>query len=111
MKLPVLFRKLRMFYSEDCGLFIPKSVVSSCLYCRLLRLNTSRRANARLLSLYIVSLFFIFPLSLRSAINHFESCREFRVLIVTVRAAETESHHNPVAGSVIIFPVSIATSL
>ena len=27
----VLFRKLRIFYSEDCGLYVPKSVVSSCL--------------------------------------------------------------------------------
>ena len=26
-----LFRKLWMFYSEDCGYFIPKAVFFSCL--------------------------------------------------------------------------------
>ena len=40
----VSFRKLWLFYSEDCGSFVPESVVFSCLYCRLLRFSKTQEA-------------------------------------------------------------------
>lgn len=75
--------------SEDIvELAVPtfEGVTLACRVCG----SDSRFAVLYLLPLYIVSLFFIFPLSLRSAINHIESCRWSRVLIVTVCTTKTE---------------------
>ena len=76
--------------SEDVVKLAVPTFEGVTLSCRVSRSLRSRFAVFYLLPLYIVSLFFIFPLSLRSAINHIESCRWSRVLIVTVCTTKTE---------------------